>query len=188
MIGVKTQCHRSVFDGHVEAVCIPFDDKPLRRIFQHMGQGPEPSILTGSFASMIQDLRDTYAPQADINLSQEAYLNATWGDKDDFKIVYRAGNLLLDGNVTGAGLLIVDGKFQAKNTFTWHGIVLCLGMPQEDAQLDNNCTIYGAFLFGSNGTGDVELKKETKILYCSWAINKLNRAMEAAEVVRWREL
>ena len=155
---------------------------------QLMGLGPEPSITPGNYASMVQDLHDTYAPRADIELSEETYTSATWGDLDNFKIVHRAGNLLLDGNVTGAGLLIVDGKFIAKNTFTWHGIVVCLGMPEEDAQLDNNSTIYGAFLFGTNGTGDVELQKNARILYCSWAIKKLSDSLGAGGVLNWREL
>ena len=161
------------------------------------GLGAEPSIVAATDDWDLEQLRDIFAPQADIVLGSEFNENKTWGTRDDMKIVYRPGKIAIE-NCKGAGLLIVEGQFHAQKGFHWDGIVVALGDPSTDLTLDGNDSPYirvvGAFMFGGSGGGNVELKKDTRLLYSTENIALVNQMLGGSAstptlaVLSWKEL
>jgi Tfp pilus assembly protein PilX len=67
------------------------------------------------------------------------------------QIMYVNGDLTLDGNYTGYGILVVTGTLTAKGTSGWNGIVLVVGAG--NAQLDGTTVWNGAVLVANTKTG-----------------------------------
>ena len=67
------------------------------------------------------------------------------------QIMYVNGDLTLDGNYTGYGILVVTGTLTAKGTSGWNGIVLVVGAG--NAQLDGTTIWNGAVLVANTKTG-----------------------------------
>lgn len=75
-------------------------------------------------------------------------LGAVIGCQGYFPIVYSSGNLSINGNSSGQGILLVDGDLNLNGTFDYVGLIVVKG----NVKANGNFTLYGAILAG--GTMD----------------------------------
>ena len=100
--------------------------------------------------------------------SNVTYGNAVTGPQ---YIVYREGNLRINGNFSGAGLLVVNGNLTVMGTMSWTGVVLVTG--NIDAA-NGTAQIRGSLVEGPNGT-TLAVKGTADIRYSAAAINEAER-------------
>lgn len=109
----------------------------------------------------------------------------------------------LDGNVTGSGVLVVEGMAHIQGDFNFHGIIIQLA-PATDADdvdennkffMQGNARLYGGLLLGPNNQDlRFKLKSTAAIRYSSTAINMVNTywgsccAPKAAKLIAWSEI
>lgn len=109
----------------------------------------------------------------------------------------------LDGNVTGSGVLVVEGMAHIQGDFNFHGIIIQLA-PATDADdvdesnkffMQGNARLYGGLLLGPNNQDlRFKLKSTAAIRYSSTAINMVNTnwgsccAPKAAKLIAWSEV
>ena len=95
------------------------------------------------------------------------------------KITYVNGDLRLDGNTTGAGILIVDGTLEMDSNTVFEGLVLlgiCPTCPGRYDGADSNAGIFGFALVMANPTSShsgesrVDLDSDAGIFYCTDAL------------------
>jgi len=108
----------------------------------------------------------------------------------------------LDGYVSGAGVLVVEGKTHLYGEFNFHGLVITvpLGLtggtssPDDDpdpVSLKNNAKIFGGLLMGpTNGNQRLGMRNSVKIYYSSRAMTMVNSLCstclpQPARVVAW---
>ena len=60
----------------------------------------------------------------------------------DPKTIYVDGDLTLSGNLEGAGLLVITGKFSGSGSLKWNGLILVIGKGDVD---------FGGLNIGING-------------------------------------
>ncbi|MBI5646281.1 MAG: hypothetical protein HY962_05055 [Ignavibacteriae bacterium] len=90
------------------------------------GQGGAPSVGVFSGDS-IKVLRDLYKSMATRTLAPGKYSgNAVYGTLANPEIVYIPGDLNWDGNIEGAGILVVDGQLDLRGKVSWKGIVIAI--------------------------------------------------------------
>ncbi|MGE3175087.1 MAG: hypothetical protein AB7O97_20840 [Planctomycetota bacterium] len=88
----------------------------------------------------------------------------TWGTAAAPVIVYREGNLRIQGNSRGYGLLVVNGNIRIAGTFDWYGVIVCTG--DLDAGT-GTAQVFGSVLIGPactsmdlSGTCDLRYSEE----------------------------
>jgi hypothetical protein len=149
------------------------------------GLGVEPSIVQSNIDMYVMGLRDEYAPQAAHNLAAGSYTSTTWGDYDDYTVVYCNGDLTLNGETVGYGILIVEGDLKIVGSHTWTGVTVVLGsvnlipggLPVR---------IYGTSLILSGGGGNT-VSGNSRFLFSSTALARL-RSLTPYLVSNWKEL
>jgi hypothetical protein len=78
------------------------------------------------------------------------------------KMTYVNGDLSVDGNIEGAGLLVVTGRLTAAGDFTFRGLILVIGAGELD--IGGMCHVIGAvYVARLSGTG----------AGASWGVSKL---------------
>ncbi|MCA8969847.1 MAG: hypothetical protein KDC95_08695 [Planctomycetes bacterium] len=104
---------------------------------------------------------------ANIVLTGNEYEGKTFGNAatNDYKIVYRSGNLTLKGGTKGAGILFVTGELHTEGTVRWDGIIYVLG----HVEIHDNTQIRGAMVTGPSSE-HTTLEGSTKIIYSAEAI------------------
>jgi hypothetical protein len=100
--------------------------------------------------------------------SNTTYGNATTGPQ---YIVYRNGDLKINGNMSGAGLLVINGNLTISGTMTWKGVVLVTG--NIDAA-NGNASVYGGIVMGPGGSS-IKMKGTADIRYSAAAIDLATR-------------
>ena len=95
-------------------------------------------------------------------------------------------HLHLDGYVSGAGVLVVEGKAHIYGNFNFHGLLIVVnlgvtggsGNPEDDAEVfsvRNNAKVFGAVVMGStNGAQKFDMRNSVKIYYSSQALTMVN--------------
>lgn len=177
---------------------------------QLTGIGGSPSVLTSSASARID-----VAQLADnlISVGVEGFDKQTksggsysgenvWGSSLLPKITHITGDAQLSGNLTGWGVLIVDGNLNTRGNFTFSGLIIVRG----DASIhgagnsDELATVYGALLSKGSVTSDSGIEFEIggrgKIYFSSQAIAKVTSAWSLpfnglptpARLVGWQDV
>jgi hypothetical protein len=91
-----------------------------------LGAGGTPSV--GSFASSnLTQLHQFYKDRRTMTIPAGSYAdNKVIGSYEQPEIVYVPGDLEWSGNVTGTGILVVDGQLVMKGKVAWRGIILAM--------------------------------------------------------------
>lgn len=92
----------------------------------------------------------------------------------------------LDGYVSGAGVLVLEGKTHLYGNFNFHGLLIVVNLgvtggaenPEDDPEalsLRNNAKVFGALARGStNGVQKFDMRNSVKIYYSSQALTMVN--------------
>ncbi len=109
----------------------------------------------------------------------------------------------LDGNVTGSGVLVLDGMVHLQGDFNFHGVIIQLAPATDTDDVDENnkffmqgnARLYGGLLLGPNNQNlRFKLKSTAAIRYSSTAINMVNTYWsscclpKAAKLIAWNEV
>jgi len=133
----------------------------------------------------IQAMADGFSQMADITLigDQNNPSSTGWGTLSDLKIVHVTGDLMVSGNLAGAGVLVIDGDFQMGGTINWEGVVICLG----DVDVVGGGSaknIVGALLVQGSLAGNSVVNGNIKVLYSSEMLQNLSM-LSKYEISSW---
>ena len=91
-------------------------------------------------------------------------------------------------NVTGHGLLLIDGSANISGGFNWYGLIIASGGVKFTGVGGEGRNITGAIMAGETGvTVDVNVTGSVSILYCSAVTNYL-QDLTTAIMISWREI
>ncbi|MBI2360364.1 MAG: hypothetical protein HYV04_15935 [Deltaproteobacteria bacterium] len=129
---------------------------------------------------------------SDTVLCGQNYTGETWGTSITPQITQIKGNAQISGNVTGYGVLIVDGALDIAGTFEFHGLVIARGDIQ--VQIAGNAGIYGSLMLGESVTYDPQVELDVRgnatIRYNSCDLAAADgwvRLPKLAKLVAWHE-
>ena len=150
-----------------------------------VGSGSDPSVSSSNVNLDIQAMADGFSQMADITLvgTQNNPNSSGWGTMTDLKIVHVAGDLMVSGNLSGAGVLVIDGNFQMGGTVNWNGVVICLG----DVDVVGGGSaknIVGALVVQGSIAGNSAVNGNIKVLYSSEMLQNLNM-LSKYEISYW---
>ena len=157
----------------------------LRRQDNILGAGGTPSVQASPVNLDIAAMAAAFNLMADYTLAgnQTNPVVPDWGDLNDLKIIHIAGDLAISGNMTGAGVLVIDGNFQMGGTINWEGVVICLG----DVDVVGGGSaknIVGALLIQGTVAGNSNINGNVKVLYSSQMLQNLNM-LSKYEITSW---
>lgn len=126
-----------------------------------VGSGGAPSLGTTAaidWASLVPQLQNV----ADVVLTGSSYSGLTVGSTSPWtaQIALRSGDVTIQGNSTGVGVLLVDGDLTVRGNFTWYGVVIVTGSVNNSS---GSALIRGALLQGDaggsfTGTGNLTIQ------------------------------
>jgi Tfp pilus assembly protein PilX len=149
---------------------------------------PQTGSLDLGIAAMISSLKGgaQYTLTADTN-------NTTFGDSSHYKIVYSDTsnppnvNGLKLNNLTGYGILLVDGDLELGGGFTWNGPIVVTGSVTLNGGGGQGINIHGQILSGTSTLTDVTLNGGNVIQYNSCELKKAF-ANQPLVVVNWKQI
>ena len=148
-------------------------------------QGSTLSNAWGADEIIITPAKDGY-PQR-IQLSASAgepniiYLNPPTNEANGLKEVSL-------NNVSGHGLLLIDGTANISGGFNWYGLIIATGGLKFTGVGGQDKNITGAVMAGETGIKiEVDVMGSVAILYCSGVTNYL-RDFSTAIMISWREI
>ena len=119
--------------------------------------------------------------------------NQTYGSSSEYKIVYSNTsspnnvNGLKLNNVTGWGILLVDGDLELGGGFNWNGIILATGAVNLNGGGGSNAVnIAGQLLSGTSTVTDISLNGSNNITYNSCYVKKAT-AQAPLKVTSWKQ-
>ena len=145
---------------------------------------------TGSLDLGIQAMIDALKSSATYNLTEDTQ-NANYGTSTSYKTVYSNTNNppnvngLKLNNVTGYGLLLVEGDLVLGGGFTWYGPILVTGSVTLNGG-GGGINIHGQILSGTSTLTDVTINGGNVINYNSCDIKKAF-ATQPLTVVNWKQ-
>jgi len=118
--------------------------------------------------------------------------SATYGSSTDYKIVYSNTsspanvNGLKLSNVTGYGILLVDGDLELAGGFNWNGIILVTGAVKLNGGGNDPVNVAGQILSGTSTVTDISINGGNNIGYDSC---KVKKAVTSAPltVLNWKQ-
>ena len=118
--------------------------------------------------------------------------SATYGGSTDYKIVYSNTsspnnvNGLKLSNVTGYGILLVDGDLELAGGFNWNGIILVTGAVKLNGGGNDPVNVAGQLLSGTSTVTDISINGGNNIGYDSC---KVKNAVTSAPltVLNWKQ-
>ena len=151
------------------------------------GSGNDPSVDASNVNLDVQAIADGFSQMADITLigDQNNPSSTGWGTMADLKIVHITGDLMVSGNLSGAGVLVIDGDFQMGGTINWNGVVICLG----DVDVVGGGAaknIVGAMLVQGSIAGSSVVNGNIKVLYSSEMLQSLSM-LSKYQISSWIE-
>jgi len=153
------------------------------------GTGADPSVRTSTLNLDIPSIAAQWAQLADLTYSGNTSnpSMASWGSiattPPTLKVVHCTGDLDLQGNGDGAGVLIVDGDLHLGGTLNYNGIIIVLG--NTDIQGGGNAkNIVGGIMCQGTLTGTTNVAGNVKVLYSSAMISQLY-ALTKYEISSW---
>jgi len=177
--------------------CTTIEDD-IKKPNQLTGLGGSPDITSdiGSLTlASLRSVRDDLISRADIIYHGSTNLNGgTLGTREEPKITYVDDTLVLEGNVTGVGFLIVDKDFEIKGNFTFEGIILVGICPTCPGRMKGtgNGKVYGSMVLANpTSSHDEEARIEdmtgnSSIYYSTYGIDLALR--RTFKTVGWQEL
>lgn len=149
------------------------------------GSGGDPSVRTSPVNLDLPAIAASWSQLADItypaNTTNPDMSN--WGTMNDLRIVHVTGDLSIQSNGDGAGVLIVDGDFHLGGTINYNGLVIVLG--NVDVQGGGNAqNIVGGLMVQGTLTGTTNMAGNVKLLYSSAMINQLY-SLTKYEISSW---
>jgi hypothetical protein len=148
----------------------------------------EHGSLDLDIAGMISKLKAA----ANITLTADTS-NQTYGSSSDYKIIYSNTsspnnvNGLKLNNVTGWGILLVDGDLELGGGFNWNGIILVTGAVNLNGGGGPNAVnIAGQLLSGTSTVTDISLNGSNNITYNSCYVKNAT-AQAPLKVSSWKQ-
>jgi hypothetical protein len=117
---------------------------------------------------------------------------ATYGSSTDYKIVYSNTsspanvNGLKLSNVTGYGILLVDGDLELAGGFNWNGIILVTGAVKLNGGGNDPVNVSGQLLSGTSTVTDISINGSNNIGYDSCKV-KLATTTAPLTVLNWKQ-
>lgn len=117
---------------------------------------------------------------------------ATYGTSTDYKIVYSNTssptnvNGLKLGNVTGYGILLVDGDLELAGGFNWNGIILVTGAVKLNGGGNDPVNVSGQLLSGTSTVTDISVNGSNNIGYNSCNVKQAT-ASAPLTVLNWKQ-
>jgi hypothetical protein len=149
----------------------------------------EEATLDLDIAGMVSALKAS----ANVTLTADSSGQTTYGSSTDFKIVYSNTsspnnvNGLQLNNVTGWGILIVDGDLELGGGFNWNGIILATGAVRLNGGGGPNAVnIAGQLLSGTSTVTDISLNGSNNITYNSCYVKNAT-AQAPLKVLSWKQ-
>jgi hypothetical protein len=149
------------------------------------GSGADPSVETSPLNLDLPAIAASWSQLADLNYAGNTTNPdmSTWGTIGDLKVVHVAGDLSIQSNGSGAGVLIVDGDFHLGGTVNYNGIIVVLG--NVDIQGGGNAkNIVGGLMVQGTLTGTTNVAGNVKLMYSSAMINQLY-SLTRYEISSW---
>jgi Tfp pilus assembly protein PilX len=148
----------------------------------------ENGSLDLDIAGMISALKAS----ANVTLTDDTS-NQTYGSSTNYQIVYSNTsspnnvNGLKLNNVTGWGILIVDGDLELGGGFNWNGIILATGAVKLNGGGGSNAVnIAGQLLSGTSTVTDISLNGSNNITYNSCYVKNAT-AQAPLKVLSWKQ-
>jgi Tfp pilus assembly protein PilX len=148
----------------------------------------ENGSLDLDIAGMISALKAS----ANVTLTDDTS-NQTYGSSTNYKIVYSNTsspnnvNGLKLNNVTGWGILLVDGDLELGGGFNWNGIILATGAVKLNGGGGPNAVnIAGQLLSGTSTVTDISLNGSNNITYNSCYVKNAT-AQAPLKVLSWKQ-
>jgi Tfp pilus assembly protein PilX len=149
----------------------------------------ENGTLDLDIAGMISTLKAS----ANVTLTQDSSGQTTYGSSTDYKIVYSNTsspnnvNGLQLNNVTGWGILLVDGDLELGGGFNWNGIILATGAVRLNGGGGPNAVnIAGQLLSGTSTVTDISLNGSNNVTYNSCYVKNAT-AQAPLKVLSWKQ-
>jgi Tfp pilus assembly protein PilX len=148
---------------------------------------PQTGDLDLGIAAMISSLKGS----AQYTLTEDTN-NATFGNSSSYKIVYSNTsspanvNGLKLNNLTGYGILLVDGDLELGGGFTWYGPIVVTGSVTLNGGGGEGINIHGQILSGTSTLTDVTLNGGNVIQYNSCELKKAF-ATQPLVVLNWKQ-
>lgn len=107
------------------------------------------------------------------------YSSSNWGEpsrtgsaivgcQSYFPIIYSAGDLDLEGNGRGQGLLIVDGRLRLKGNFMFAGIMLV----RDEFEMEGNAKVFGSVISRNADGSETKFGGNAELTYSQCAISQ----------------
>jgi Tfp pilus assembly protein PilX len=152
--------------------------------------GSPSTPASGTLDLGIQGMIDALKGSANYTLTDDTQ-NATYGNSSSYKTVYSNTdnppnvNGLKLNNVTGYGLLLIEGDLVLGGGFTWYGPILVTGSVTLNGG-GGGINIHGQILSGTSTLTDVTLDGGNVINYNSCDVKKAF-ATQPLTVVNWKQ-
>lgn len=117
---------------------------------------------------------------------------ATYGSSTDYKVVYSNTsspvnvNGLKLSNVTGNGILLVDGDLELAGGFNWNGMILVTGAVKLNGGGNDPVNVGGQILSGTSTVTDISINGSNNIGYNSCNVKKAT-ASAPLTVLNWKQ-
>ena len=154
---------------------------------------PATPTENGSLDLDIADMISKLKASANVTLTQDSSGQTTYGSSTDYKIVYSNTssptnvNGLNLSNVTGWGILLVDGDLELGGGFNWNGIILATGAVNLNGGGGPNAlNIAGQLLSGTSTVTDISLNGSNNITYNSCYVKNAT-AQAPLKVLSWKQ-
>jgi hypothetical protein len=119
------------------------------------------------------------------------YSSSNWGEpyrgngsvvgcQNYFPIIYASGDLDLQGNGRGQGILIVDGRLRIRGNFEFYGLVLV----GERFEMEGSSQIYGAVMVKAPTNEDSKISGNATLRFSHCALGKAATALGGGGVTR----
>ncbi len=117
--------------------------------------------------------------------------NQTIGSAASPVVIHLQSNLFVAGNITGYGVLVVDGTLTITGAVKWNGVLIVGGCPTCNGDLAGTGTsdIYGALVVGNSTGSQSHLNGNANIHYSCEGIAIANSVFpNPFFIVSWNEV
>jgi hypothetical protein len=141
-----------------------------------------PSTATGTNDLDIEGYIETMKDNASVTITAGSYSNEIYGSDVNYETVYADGDIKLQ-NVTGHGMLLVDGDLEMRGDTEWNGTIVVAGTFSFSGNAGNahGSSINGALMANSVSA----LNGNVTITYDSCEVNKSTDS-HPLEVINWQ--
>lgn len=159
------------------------------------GAGGTPSVATRSpLSQTVSQIADQYLTLTHTDLPAGNYSGTgSWGTSTTPQITQITGDAQITGNITGYGVLIVNGALDVAGNFTFNGLVIARG-GDVAVQVTGNAGVYGSLLIAPKAAPDaayeLDVRGNAHVRYDSCALASANSwkpLPKMAKVTAWKE-